>query len=182
MAVNFNMQWTANVLHHLLRLPLAWFEKRHVGDISARFDAVDTIQHTLTHSSMQALLDVLLALGTLAMMLLYSPKLAAIALLAAALYALLRALCFGPLRRAADATWQASTQESSHFLESLRGMLSLRVNAAIARREMAWRNLNVARRNAQLHQNKLEMAYHVIDTLLASVVAAAPPGGARKRC
>ncbi|KPC52554.1 peptidase domain-containing ABC transporter [Amantichitinum ursilacus] len=173
MAVNFNMQWTANVLHHLWRLPLAWFEKRHIGEISARFDAVDTLQHTLTTSSMQALLDVLLALGTLVMMLLYSPKLAAIALLAAALYALLRAACFGPLRRAADACWMAGTQESSHFLESLRGMLSLRVNAATPRRETAWRNLNVARRNAQLHQSKLEMAYHVVNTLLASAVAAA---------
>ena len=32
----------------LLRLPLAWFEKRHIGDIVSRFRSVDAIQRTLT--------------------------------------------------------------------------------------------------------------------------------------
>lgn len=54
MAVNFNMQWTANVFHHLLRLPINWFESRNMGDISAKFDAVDTIQDTLTTTLLEA--------------------------------------------------------------------------------------------------------------------------------
>jgi ATP-binding cassette subfamily B protein RaxB len=28
LSVNFNMQWTARVFHHLVRLPLSWFDAR----------------------------------------------------------------------------------------------------------------------------------------------------------
>ncbi|CAI2535912.1 peptidase domain-containing ABC transporter [Serratia ficaria] len=173
MAVNFNLQWTANVFHHLLRLPIGWFEARNMGDISAKFDAVDTIQETLTTTLLEAFLDLLLVVGTLSMMLLYSAKLTAIALGAALIYGLLRLCWFSTLRKAAEDSWSADTQESSHFLESLRGVLSLRVNGALARRESAWRNLNVARRNAHLRESKLMMVYGIMHTSFGSLVGAA---------
>jgi len=172
MAVNFNMQWTANVFHHLLRLPIDWFEKRDIGDISAKFNAVDTIQHTLTTSILEALLDILLVIGTLSMMLLYSVSLSMVALGAALIYGLLRILWFRTLRKAAEDSWTASTQESSHFIETLHGMLSLRVNGALTLRESAWRNLNITRRNTQLREHKLSISYNIINTIIASLVGA----------
>ncbi|CAI0872724.1 RTX-I toxin determinant B [Serratia proteamaculans] len=173
MAVNFNMQWTANVFHHLLRLPIGWFEARNMGDISAKFDAVDTIQDTLTTTLLEAFLDVLLVAGTLTMMFFYSAKLTLVALVAALVYGLLRLFWFSTLRKAAEDSWVAGTQESSHFLESLRGVLSLRVNGALTPRESVWRNLNVARRNAQLRESKLMMVYGIMQTVIGSVVGAA---------
>ncbi|MEZ8037666.1 cysteine peptidase family C39 domain-containing protein [Vibrio crassostreae] len=59
LSVNFNMQWTANVFHHLFRLPIEWFEKRDIGNISAKFSAINVIQNTLTTSVIQALLEAL---------------------------------------------------------------------------------------------------------------------------
>lgn len=173
MAVNFNMQWTANVFHHLLRLPIDWFEKRDIGNVSAKFDAVDTIQETLTTSILEALLDVLLVVGTLGMMLLYSVPLTLLALTAALIYGLVRVLWFRTLRKAAEDSWMAGTRESSHFLETLHGMLSLRVNGALTQRESAWRNLNIARRNSQLRESKLVIGYHIINTIIGSLVGAA---------
>ncbi|CAI2161177.1 RTX-I toxin determinant B [Serratia fonticola] len=173
MAVNFNMQWTANVFHHLLRLPIDWFEKRDIGNISAKFNAVDTIQHTLTTSILEALLDVLLVIGTLSMMLLYSVSLSMVALGAALIYGLLRIMWFRTLRKAAEDSWTASTLESSHFLETLHGMLSLRVNGALTQRESVWRNLNIARRNSQLRESKLAISYNIVNTIIGSLVGAA---------
>ncbi|MGL4428355.1 MAG: peptidase domain-containing ABC transporter [Silvania sp.] len=173
MAVNFNMQWTANVFQHLLRLPIDWFEKRDIGNISAKFDAVNTIQNTLTTSILEALLDVLLIMGTLSMMLLYSVPLSMVALGAALLYCLLRLMWFSTLRKASEDSWTASTLESSHFLETLHGMLSLRVNGALPQRESAWRNLNVERRNSQLRESKLIINYDIANTVIGSVVGAA---------
>lgn len=172
MAVNFNMQWTANVFHHLLRLPIDWFEKRDIGDISAKFNAVDTIQHTLTTSILEALLDILLVIGTLSMMLLYSWSLSMVALGAALIYGMLRLLWFRTLRNAAEDSWTANTLESSHFIETLHGMLSLRVNGALTLRESAWLNLNIARRNTQLREHKLEISYSIINAIIASLVGA----------
>ena len=73
MSVNFNMQWTANVFHHLLRLPLTWFNARSQGSIEARFNAINNIQQALTLQVLGGILDFLLLITSLSMMLLYSP-------------------------------------------------------------------------------------------------------------
>lgn len=173
LSVNFNMQWTASVFHHLVRLPLHWFDARGKGSINARFDAVGTVQNALTTQILEGALDILLAITSLGMMLLYSVKLTLLAVGAAAFYALLRALWYPSLRQAAENSWDASTRESSHFLETLNGILSLRVNGVMPRRESAWLNLNVASRNTQLRQSRIMMWYDVAHTLTESLVAAA---------
>lgn len=172
LSVNFNMQWTARVFHHLVRLPLAWFDARSKGSINDRFEAVDTIQQALTTQVLEGILDVLLVVTTLCMMLLYSPEMTLIALLAAIIYGVLRALWYPSLRQSAEDAWDAGARESGYFLETLNGILSLRINGVTAYREAAWLNLNVTRRNTQLRQSRLLMCYDIAHTLTGSVVSA----------
>ena len=91
LGTTLNLQWLANVFSHLLRLPVAWFEKRHLGDVVSRFGAVTTIQRTLTSSFVEAVIDGLMAAATVAMMLVYSATLTGIAIAAVAAYAVSRA-------------------------------------------------------------------------------------------
>lgn len=172
LSVNFNMQWTARVYHHLVRLPLAWFDARSKGSINARFEAVDTIQQALTTQVLEGILDVLLVITALCMMLLYSPEMTLIAVLAAIIYGVLRALWYPSLRQSAEDAWDAGAKESGHFLETLNGILSLRINGVTAYREAAWLNLNVTRRNTQLRQSRLQMCYDIVHTLTGSIVSA----------
>ena len=72
LSATLNLQWLVNVFAHLMRLPVAWFEKRHTGDVWSRFSAVQQIQKTLTTSFIEAVLDGLLVVLTLAMMCVYS--------------------------------------------------------------------------------------------------------------
>lgn len=173
LSVNFNMQWTARVFHHLVRLPLSWFDARSKGSINARFDAVNTIQQALTSQVLEGILDVLLVVTALCMMLLYSPEMTLIAVLAAIIYGVLRALWYPSLRQSAEDAWDAGARESGHFLETLNGILSLRINGVTAHREAAWLNLNVIRRNTQLRQSRLLMCYDIAHTLTGSMVSAA---------
>src|SRR5690606_27753552 len=39
-----SLKWQVNVFDHLLRLPMPYFEKRHLGDIVSRFRSIDVIQ------------------------------------------------------------------------------------------------------------------------------------------
>ncbi|WP_236900320.1 MULTISPECIES: peptidase domain-containing ABC transporter [Enterobacter cloacae complex] len=172
LSVNFNMQWTARVFHHLVRLPLSWYDARSKGSINARFDAVDTIQQALTTQVLEGILDVLLVVTALCMMLLYSPEMTLIAVLAAVIYGVLRALWYPSLRQSAEDVWDAGARESGYFLETLNGILSLRINGVTAFREAAWLNLNVTRRNTQLRQSRLLMCYDIAHTLTGSVVSA----------
>ena len=160
------------MFHHLVRLPLAWFDARSKGSINARFEAVDTIQHALTAQILEGILDVLLVVTTLCMMLLYSPEMTLIALLAAIIYGVLRALWYPSLRQSAEDAWDAGARESGYFLETLNGILSLRINGVTPYREAAWLNLNVTRRNTQLRQSRLLMCYDMAHTLTGSVVSA----------
>src|SRR4029453_9313613 len=45
-STRLNLQLLDTLFARLLRLPLAWFEKRHIGDIVSRFRSVDAIQRT----------------------------------------------------------------------------------------------------------------------------------------
>ena len=51
LSATLNLQWLSNVFAHLMRLPVEWFEKRHIGDIWSRFSAVQQIQKTLPPAS-----------------------------------------------------------------------------------------------------------------------------------
>jgi ATP-binding cassette, subfamily B, bacterial CvaB/MchF/RaxB len=44
--LSFQMQ--SNLLRHALRLPVSWFEKRHIGDIMSRFSSLGPVQGFLT--------------------------------------------------------------------------------------------------------------------------------------
>lgn len=49
-STSISVQWRDSVFRHLMRLPIGYFEKRHLGDIVSRFGAVDAIQSTLSSS------------------------------------------------------------------------------------------------------------------------------------
>jgi len=121
------LQWTGNVFAHLLRLPLDFFEKRHLGDITSRLSSVQAIQQTLTTSFVEAIIDGLMAMVTLGLMLYYSWKLALVTLLAVVLYAGIRSVAYRPVREGTERQLVAAAREQSHLLESLRGMQSLKV-------------------------------------------------------
>ena len=147
---HLNLQWLGNVFAHLMRLPVAWFEKRHAGDVMSRFGAIQKIQQTLTTSFIEAVLDGLLVVATLAMMWVYSGTLTAIALGAVGLYALLRWAFFKPLRAATEETIVHEAKRSTHFLESLRGVQAIKLFNRQDERRARFMNLVVDAMNADI--------------------------------
>lgn len=164
-----NVQWRTNVLTHLLGLPVQYFERRHLGDIVSRFGTVDTIQQTLTTSFLSALIDGVMTVVTLAMMLIYSPTLAAIALAAMALYALLRWLWYRPLRRATEDQIVHTARQQSHLLETLRGIKTIKLFSQQNERRSHWLTLFVEQVNAGLHVQKLQMLFQQLNGLLFGI-------------
>lgn len=135
------LQWMGNVFAHLLRLPLDFFEKRHLGDITSRMSSVQTIQRTLTTSFVEALIDGLMAIVTLALMLVYSWKLALVTLVAVLLYLGIRTIAYRPVRDGTERQLIASARQQTHLLESLRGMQSLKIAGQEAERRTYYDNL-----------------------------------------
>ena len=161
-----NLQWLGNVFAHLMRLPVAWFEKRHAGDVMSRFGAIQKIQQTLTTSFIEAVLDGLLVVATLAMMWVYSGMLTAIALGAVAVYALLRWAFFAPLREATEEAIVHDAKRSTHFLESLRGVQAIKLFNRQDERRARFMNLVVDAMNADIATRKLDLAFGVLNKLV----------------
>ncbi len=166
LSATLNLQWLGNVFAHLMRLPVAWFEKRHAGDVWSRFAAVQTMQKTLTTHFVEALLDGLLVVATLAMMAFYSVTLTAIVLAAVIAYALLRWAFFRPLRQATEETLVHEAQQASHFLESLRAVQSIKLFNRQADRQARFMNRVVDAMNAGIATRKLELMFSVLHRLL----------------
>ena len=166
LSATLNLQWLGNVFAHLLRLPVAWFEKRHAGDIWSRFSSVQQIQRTLTTSFIEAVLDGLLVVLTLAMMIVYSLTLSAIAIGAVALYGALRWALFRPLRDATEEVLVHEAKQASHFLESLRGVQAIKLFNAQADRHSRFASLVVDAMNAAIATRKLNILFTVLHRLL----------------
>jgi ATP-binding cassette subfamily B protein RaxB len=153
------MQWMSNVMAHLLKLPVDYFERRHLGDIVSRFGAVRAIEHGLTNAAVDAVLDGLLAIGTLTMMLVYSSRLAAITLCAVVLYGGMRWARYGGMKIAQTGVIAKSAKEQTYFLETIRGARSIKLNNKETERRAAWMNLMVDSTNAGLTFSKLNLFF-----------------------
>ena len=140
LGVQFSSQMTTNVVGYLLRLPLAFFEKRSIGDLLARLDASERLRELLTEGFVTATVDVLLATVTLAMMYYYSVTLGVIVTIATAAVIALRLAFIPELRRLVNETLQRKGLEQSELIESLRGISSVKLFQKEAEREAIWNN------------------------------------------
>jgi ATP-binding cassette, subfamily B, bacterial CvaB/MchF/RaxB len=148
LSTHFNMRLLTALFNHLLKLPLAWFEKRHIGDIVSKFRSVDAIQKTLSTTFVETFIDGLMVIATISVMAFYSVKLTLVVLIAAAIYAMLRWYFYYPQRFATDEQLAHEAKASTHFIETLRGMMAIKLNLRENDRRMAYQNLVVEQINA----------------------------------
>jgi len=161
-----NVQWHANVFSHLQRLPLPYFEKRHLGDIVSRFRSIDAIQRTITTAFVEAIVDGAMTIVLLAVMLVYSPTLTSICCIAAALYVATRALAHRTLRDARYEQIEAAAKQDSHFIESVRGLRAIKSFRRAEERRSAWLSLLIDQVNAGLRADRLQLVLRSSSGLL----------------
>lgn len=164
-----HFQIGARLFHHLLRLPLAWFEKRHVGDVLSRFTSIEPIRNLMAEGLITALVDGIMAIATLVMIFLYSPLLAGVVLCAVVLYAALRIGLFRMLRMRSEEAIQAQAQEQSTFIETARAMQSLKIFNRESEREGQWLNRYAEVVNANVRLGRVTISFKALNDLIFGV-------------
>src|SRR5262249_39925657 len=101
-----------------------------------------------------------------ALMLLYSRTLALATLLAVALYLAIRMLAWRPLRECSELQLIAAARQQTHLLESLRGMQSLKVAGAEARRQAAYENLMIGPLNQDVRRARMGLVFNAASQLV----------------
>lgn len=156
----------ANIARRLFRLPIDWFEKRHTGDILSRFQSIGPIQNLLTQGAVGALVDGALAILTLALMLWYSTQLALVAIIAFALYAVVRLVSFSFEREAQEASIITHGKEQSTLIETLRGITTLRLFGRETLRHALWQTKLTDAINADVRFARIHIWQATANTLI----------------
>ena len=143
-------QMTVNLFRHLLRLPLEFFEKRHVGDITSRFGSLSHVKELFTNGIVSVVLDGVMAVGTLIMAFLYSVELTLIVLGFLAFGFLVDWIAFPIIKHKNEDILNLSAKEDSTFLETIRAARAIKIFGQESARESHWQNRKAETLNAQL--------------------------------
>lgn len=154
-----NVQWTTRAFSHLVKLPMDWYGKRHVGDVLSRFRSINTIEKTLTTDFVAAILDGMMAILTFVMLVLYSVKLALIVATAFVLYGLLRLVTFQPLKRAQEDQLVYAARQQTELMESIRGAQTLKLLSQQHARTSQYANTAVETINRQITTQRFNIAF-----------------------
>ncbi|QDA36845.1 peptidase domain-containing ABC transporter (plasmid) [Paracoccus liaowanqingii] len=171
LGASLKVQARTNLFSHLIALPASYFETRHVADVMSRFDSQDTILQTLTTDLVVAILDGLMCIITLVVMFVLAPTLATVALVGAALYALLRWSSYMPLRQASAEAIIWAARRDSHFLETLRGIKTIKLFNGQQDRRAHWLSLLVETTNRQLITQRLNLLFRTANSLLLGILS-----------
>jgi ATP-binding cassette subfamily B protein RaxB len=150
-----SFQFATNVCRHLLRLPLPWFTRRHLGDIVSRFGSLNNVKEFLCSGIVEVLIDGLMVTGTLALMFVYSTQLTLVALVAVAIYATLRFSLYGSFRRRNEELLHTGALENSNFIENIRAIQGIRIFGKEADRLAGWQNRYADVLNAGIRVQRL---------------------------
>ncbi|BDA75219.1 toxin secretion ABC transporter ATP-binding protein [Calothrix sp. PCC 7716] len=105
----------SEVIDHLLRLPLRYFEKRPVGEISSRINELENIRSFLTGTALTVVLDAIFSVIYIAVMIFYSWLLTLVALATVPLFAILTFI-FAPIVRSQTRTKAEKNAETQSYL------------------------------------------------------------------
>jgi ATP-binding cassette subfamily B protein RaxB len=159
LSIDVRMQWTGSLFAHLLKLPPAYFEKRRLGDLVSRFGSINALQSTLTTAVVSAVLDGIMGLLALGMMLAYSLSLAGVVLASTLAYGLLRWTFYRPFREASQERLVLSARENTHFLETLRAVVPIKLAGFESERRARWQNLLTDVFNRDVKTQKLGILF-----------------------
>ena len=119
----------SQLVHHLLRLPLRYFEVRRVGDTLTRVSALSSIREFLTGSSITAVLDGIFSIVFFAIMAYYSWSLTIIALLPAPMYLLINILVTPVYKKRISEYWQTGALNNAFLVETVTGAQTVKALA-----------------------------------------------------
>jgi ATP-binding cassette subfamily B protein RaxB len=171
LGASLKVQGRANLFSHLVSLPASYFETRYLGDIMSRFGSQETILQAITTDVVEAMLDGLMASVTLVVMFIFAPMLAVVVLAGALLYGALRWAAYTPLRQASAEAIVWAARRDTHFLETMRGIKTIKLFNAQEGRRSHWLNLLIETINRQLTTQKLQLLFRTANQLLIGTLA-----------
>ena len=128
------------VIDRLLGLPLRYFEKRPVGELSQRLGELNSIRSFLTGTALISVMNLFFALMYLIVMVIYSPLLTAVALSTFPIYLAL-VLVISPIyKQMIRSRAVAAAKTQSHLIEILTGIQTVKAQNSQLTARWKWQD------------------------------------------
>jgi subfamily B ATP-binding cassette protein HlyB/CyaB len=128
----------ARLFHHLLALPMAYFQARRVGDSVARVRELENIRNFLTSSALTLLIDLFFTVVFLGVMFFYSPLLSCIVLGSFPFYIAISAGATPLFRRRLDEKFRRGAENQAFLVESVTGIETVKAMAVEPQMQLRW--------------------------------------------
>ena len=136
-----DMRLGAEVIDHLLRLPLNYFDRRPVGELGTRIAELEKIRNFLTGQALTTLLDTAFSVIYIVVMLFYSWLLTLIALCVLPIQIGLTVIGAPLFRRQYRDTAQENARTQSHLVEVLTGIQTVKAQNVEMISRWKWQSL-----------------------------------------
>ncbi len=128
----------AEIIDHLLRLPLRYFERRPVGELATRVNELENIRQFLTGTALTVVLDAIFSVIYIVVMFIYSWLLALVALATLPLFVLLTTIVSPIVRQQLRVKAERNAASQSHLVEVLSGIQTVKAQNIEMRSRWKW--------------------------------------------
>ncbi|MBD2252776.1 peptidase domain-containing ABC transporter [Nostoc parmelioides] len=135
-----DMALGSEVINHLLRLPLGYFEKRPVGELSTRINELENIRQFLTGTALTVVLDAIFSVIYIVVMLYYSWLLTLVALATVPLFALLGVIVAPVIRQQTRTRAERNAATQSYLVEVVSGIQTVKAQNIELRSRWQWQD------------------------------------------
>ena len=139
-ASRIDVELGSRLFHHLIHLPLAYFQARRVGDSVARVRELENIRNFLTGNAITLVMDVLFSVVFIAVMFYYSGWLTLVVVASLPLYALVSLLITPVLRQRLQDSFNRGAENQAFLVETVNGIDTLKSMAVEPQVLRRWDN------------------------------------------
>ncbi|MEM9119472.1 MAG: type I secretion system permease/ATPase [Cyanobacteria bacterium P01_F01_bin.56] len=133
-----DMALGSEIIDHLLRLPLRYFDKRPVGELSSRVNELENIRKFLTGTALTVVLDAVFSVLYIVVMFIYSWLLTLVALATIPLFVFLTVLVAPIVRKQLRVKAERNASTQSFLVEALSGIQTVKAQNIELRTRWQW--------------------------------------------
>jgi ATP-binding cassette subfamily B protein len=133
-----DMALGSEIIDHLLRLPLRYFEKRPVGELSTRVNELENIRQFLTGTALTVVLDAVFSVVYIVVMFIYSWVLTLVTLAVIPLFVFLTIVVSPIVRQQLRTKAERQAETQSYLVEVLSGISTVKAQNIELRSRWKW--------------------------------------------
>ncbi|MCF4969081.1 peptidase domain-containing ABC transporter [Nostoc sp. CMAA1605] len=128
----------SQIIDHLLRLPLRYFEKRPVGELSTRINELENIRQFLTGTALTVGLDAVFSVVYIIVMLFYSWQLTIVGLATIPIFIVITLIASPTVSRQLRAKAERNANTQSYLVEVMSGIQTVKAQNIELRSRFSW--------------------------------------------